>query len=191
MNLDQGEKLVKLARQSVVSYFSKQEIKSPEGFEKKQGVFVTLLTLKHDLRGCIGFPEPIYPLGEGVIKAARYAAFSDPRFLPLKQEELNEIIFEVSILTKPELIKVSSPDEYLKKIEIGKHGLIVEEGSFKGLLLPNVALDYKWTIEDFLNHTCLKANLLEETWREGSCKIYKFQTEIFKEETPNGRVVKI
>lgn len=191
MNLDQGEKLVKLARQSVVSSFSKQEIKPIEGFEKKQGVFVTLLTLKHDLRGCIGFPEPIYPLGQGIIKAARYAAFSDPRFLPLKQEELNEILFEVSILTKPELIKVKSPDEYLKKIEIGKDGLIVEEGSFRGLLLPNVALGYKWTVEEFLNHTCLKANLLEETWREGSCKIYKFQTEIFKEETPNGRVVKI
>lgn len=189
MNLAQGEKLVKLARQSVVSYFSKQEITDKE-FKEKQGVFVTLLTTKHALRGCIGFPEPIYPLGEGVIKTARFAAFSDPRFIPLQKDELNEIIFEVSVLTKPALIKVKSSEEYLKKIEIGKDGLIVEEDSFRGLLLPNVASEYNWTVEEFLNQTCLKANLLEETWKEGQCKIYKFQTELFKEETPDGKVVK-
>lgn len=190
MDLAQGEKLVKLARQAVTSYFSKQEIEPPEEFQEKSGVFVTTLTQKNELRGCIGYTDPIYPLGEAVIKAARHAAFSDPRFLPIKQEELNQILFEVSILTKPEVIEIKDPKEYLEKIEIGKHGLIVEAEPFKGLLLPQVAVEHKWNVEQFLNHTCLKANLLEETWKEGSCNIYKFQTEIFKEKTPNGPVIK-
>lgn len=191
MNLSEGEKLVKLARQSVSSAFMKKDIKPLEEFKEKQGVFVTLLTTAHVLRGCIGFPEPFYPLSEALIKAARHAAFSDSRFLPVKKEELDEIIFEVSILTKPELIKVKNPEEYLKKIEIGKDGLIVEEESFRGLLLPQVALEQGWNAKEFLNQTCLKAGLLEETWREGTCKIYKFQTEIFKEESPNGKIVKV
>ncbi len=191
MDLAQGEKLVKLARQSVSSYFSKQEIEPLEEFKEKLGVFVTILTKKNELRGCIGYPEAIYPLGEAVIKAAKHAAFSDPRFTPIKQEELNEIMFEVSILTKPELIEVKDPKEYLEKIEISKHGLIIEAEPFKGLLLPQVAVEHKWNVEQFLNYTCLKANLLEETWKEGSCKIYRFQTEIFREKTPNDEVVKV
>lgn len=195
MHLPQGEKLVKLARQAVNSYFTKQELKSlaleEKEFQEKKGVFVTILTTDNELRGCIGFPEPIYPLAEAVIKAAKHAAFSDPRFMPLKQEELDKVLFEVSILTKPELIEVDKPSEYFKKIEIGKHGLIVEAESFKGLLLPNVALEHKWNAEQFLNHVCLKAGLLEETWREGFCKIYRFQTEMFKEKSPNGPVIKI
>lgn len=189
MDLAQGEKLTKLARQVVSSYFSKQEIKPPEEFKEKSGVFVTILTQKNELRGCIGYPEAIYPLGEAIIKAAKSAAFNDTRFTPLKQEELNQILFEVSVLTKPELIE--DPKEYLEKIEIGKHGLIIEAEPFKGLLLPQVAVEHKWNVEQFLNYTCLKANLLEETWKEGDCKIYKFQTEIFKEKTPNGEVVKV
>lgn len=191
MDLTQGEKLVKFARQSVSSYFSKQEIKPLEEFKEKTGVFVTILTLKNELRGCIGFPESNIPLGEAIIKAARYAAFSDPRFIPLKQEELDKILFEVSILTKPELIEVKDPNEYPKKIEIGKDGLIIETKPFKGLLLPHVAVEQKWNSEQFLNHTCLKASLLEETWKEGSCDIYKFQTEMFKEKTSNGPVIKL
>ncbi len=196
MDLSRGEKLVKLAREAISSYFSKKEIKPlkeiTKEFEKKSGVFVTILTYpQKELRGCMGFIFPKSNLYESVQQAARHAAFSDPRFSPIKEQELNQIILEVSILTEPELIKVSNPNEYPQKIEIGKDGLIIESEPFKGLLLPNVAIEHKWNTEQFLNHACLKAGLLEETWREGTCKVYKFQTEIFKEKVPNGSVIKV
>lgn len=189
MNLEQGKKLIKLARESVLSYFQKKEIKTEE-FKEKLGVFVTL-KIEDELRGCIGYIESVFPLGEAVIRAAKAAAFSDPRFTLLTKEEFNGTKFEVSVLTKPELIKVKKPEEYPKHIEIGKDGLIVELKTFKGLLLPQVFSENKLTQEQALDITCQKAGLLPETWKEGFCKIYKFQAEIFKEETPNGKVIKV
>lgn len=187
--LEQGKKLVKLARNSVEFYFLKKEISSKE-FPEKRGVFVTLQTYPYNqLRGCIGFPEPIFPLGEAIIKAARAAAFSDPRFLPLKEEELNSIIFEVSVLTLPDLIKVKKSEEYFKKIEIGKDGLSVECEGIKALLLPQVFQRGKTTVEQALEMLMQKAGLVMETWKEKNCKIYKFQAQIFSEEKPNGKIV--
>lgn len=180
MNSEQGKKLVKLARKSVESYFSKKEIKDTE-FKEKRGVFVTIHTTDGDLRGCIGYIKAVKPLGQAVVEAARAAAFSDPRFPPLKKQELNEIIFEVSVLTEPKLIKVE-PEDYPKNIEIGKDGLIINCRGFEGILLPQVPIEQKWDQEQFLNALCQKASLLPETWKEKYCKIYKFQAEIFKEE---------
>ncbi len=176
MDEEQGKKLVKLARKSVESHFSKQEITNKE-FKEKSGVFVTINTIDGDLRGCIGYLTAIKPLGQAIIEAARAAAFSDPRFPPLKQAELDEIIFEVSVLTEPKIIK----DNYLKNIEIGKDGLIIECKGFEGILLPQVATENNWNQEQFLNALCQKANLLPETWKNKECKIYKFQAQIFKE----------
>lgn len=182
MNLADGIKLVKLARNSIFS-----EIKLNE-FKQKSGVFVSIHTTEGELRGCIGFPQPIYPLSTAVVKAAKAAAFADPRFPQLKKEELDTVVFEISLLTKPELMKVNKPEEYIKKIKIGKDGLIAECQGFYGLLLPQVATDHKFNIEQFLNCVCQKAGLLEETWKQPSCKIYKFQAQIFCEETPNGKI---
>lgn len=191
LSLEQGKKLVKLARDSINAYFSNKEIKAEE-FTEKRGVFVTIHSYPiNQLRGCIGFPEPFLPLGEAVIKSARAAAFSDPRFFPLEKEELNSVIFEVSVLTKPELIKVKKPEECLKKIKIGRDGLIAESENFKGLLLTIVAVDQKWGVEEFLNQTCIKAGLAPETWKKPDCKIYSFQTQVFREKAPNGEIEEV
>lgn len=186
LSSEQGKKLVKLARDSVSTYFSNKEIKAEE-FSEKRGVFVTIHSHPgKQLRGCIGFPEAFLPLGEAVIKAARAAAFSDPRFFPLEKKELNNIILEVSVLTKPELIKVKKPEEYFKKIKIGRDGLVVEYRSIKGLLLPQVFK--KETVEQALSMTCQKAGLPFDTWKNLDCKIYKFEAQIFSEESPNGKI---
>jgi uncharacterized protein (TIGR00296 family) len=124
LNLEQGKELVKLARKAVET--KKVEKKFSKKFEIKKGVFVTIETFpEKELRGCIGFPRAIYPLGEAVQRAAISAAYEDSRFEPLKKEELEKVVFEVSILTEPELIEVKSPEEYFEKIEEGKDENII------------------------------------------------------------------
>ena len=185
IKLEQGKILVKLARNSIFSFFENKEVKLPDGFGDKQGVFVTLHTFpEKQLRGCIGFPEPIFILKEGVAKAARAAAFSDPRFNPLEKNELNKVIVEVSVLTKPELIK----GDYLKNIKIGKDGLIVNCGGFSGLLLPQVFTEWKVDVKGALEMTCGKAGLPKNCWKDQNCKFYKFQSEIFIENEPDGTI---
>jgi hypothetical protein len=188
----EGEKLVKLARQTVSDYLKNKEpvLKKTE-FKEKMGAFVSIHEYSdHELRGCIGYPEPILPLGEAIQKAAISAAFQDPRFTPLNSNEMNKIVFEISVLTKPELIKVKNPQEHLNKIEIGKDGLIVEYDIYRGLLLPQVPLQFKpvWNAETFLEQTCIKSGLLPDMCLDCKIKIYKFQAQIFKEKTPNGEI---
>lgn len=187
MDLNRGKKLVMLARKSVESYFLKQEVKDTE-FEEKSGVFVSLHAMDGDLKGCMGYLKPFKPLGQAVIEIARAAAFSDPRFRPLMQKELGQVIFEVSVLTKPELIKVKNPKEYSKKIKMGRDGLILECEGYESILLPQVPKQFGWDAEQFLSALCNKAGLLEDTWKSKKCKIYKFQAEIFKENMPNGEI---
>jgi len=185
IKLEQGKILVKLARNSIFSFFENKDVKLPLGFDEKQGVFVTLYSFpSKQLRGCIGFPEPIFILKEGIVKAARAAAFSDPRFKPLERDELNKIIVEVSVLTKPELIN----GDYMKKIKIGKDGLIVNCGGFSGLLLPQVFTEWKVDVKAALEMTCGKAGLPKNCWKDENCKIYKFQSEIFIENESSGTV---
>ena len=140
-----------------------------------RGVFVTI-NKQGELRGCIGFPEPVFPLGIALIKAARAAAFEDPRFEPLKEEELKDIEIEISVLTLPEKIK---PDPDL--IKVGEDGLIVKKGINSGLLLPQVATEYNWSAEEFLSQTCVKAGLPRDAWKSSEIEIQKFQAQIIKQ----------
>ncbi|MCK4860119.1 MAG: TIGR00296 family protein [Candidatus Omnitrophica bacterium] len=179
---DQGKLLIKLAKESLSSYFLQKEpdISTVKQFSDRQGAFVTLYKDKQ-LRGCIGFPEPVFPLFEAIIKAARSAAFEDSRFPPLQKEELKHIKIEISVLTVPTLIEVEKPDDYLKKIKIGKHGLIIRSTNGSGLLLPQVATAYNWNAKEFLGHLCEKAWLKQDAWKDINNQIYKFQAQIFKE----------
>lgn len=147
----------------------------PEEFLIKRGVFVTLRTKKaHQLRGCIGIPTPEYPLAEALIRASISSAVNDPRFPNVKYKELESLSFEVSVMSIPELIRVNDASEYKDKIEVGKHGLIVEKSFLKGLLLPQVATEYDWSVVQFLEHTCQKAGLDKNAWRDDNTKIYSF-----------------
>jgi uncharacterized protein (TIGR00296 family) len=193
---DEGKFLVELARNAVREYLKTDKvIKPPENtptklFEKC-GVFVTISKLKNgekQLRGCIGYPYPTNPLVEAVIDSAINAATQDPRFHRLASSELGEVVFEVSVLTPPELIETNSPKEYLSKFKVGEHGLIVEKGMFKGLLLPQVPIEWNWCEEEFLCQCCMKAGLPPDTWLTKGTRIYKFKGIIFEEQTPQGAV---
>lgn len=190
--LEDGEYLVKLARRAIEEHLKGEETPLPAPAEKlreKAGVFVTLETYpKKDLRGCIGYPEPVMPLVEALTRAAVSAATNDPRFPPLQPEELEDTLVEVSVLTKPEALTVK-PEEYASQIEIGKHGLIVERGFNRGLLLPQVAVDENWDKEEFLSHTCMKAGLPPDAWWDEDTRVYRFEGIVFTEVTPRGRVV--
>lgn len=183
LSLKQGSELVKAARNSIES--KKAELK---GFEAEQGVFVTLHSYPSmSLRGCIGFSEPVMPLKKAIVEAAKAAAFEDPRFPPVDSKE--KFIVEVSVLTLPEEIKVKAPSELPKKIKIGEDGLIVRYGMNSGLLLPQVFPEWKANEKQALSMTCEKAGLPREFWKTGKCKFFKFQAQIFREETPGGKII--
>jgi len=193
MKIEEAKEMIGIVREVLVKTLSGEKFtfkEVPEFLNKERGVFVTLLYYpSKELKGCIGIVEP-RPLKESLIEAAKGAAFNDPRFPPLRKNELDKIIVEISILTKPELIDCS-PEKYSEKIEIGKDGLIVEFGVLKGLLLPQVAVEHKMSAVEFLSHTCIKAGLPPMSWMDHRVKVYKFQAEVFGEESPNGPVKRI
>ena len=192
---EEGNELVRAARNSIelylnTRYFDKKIVKkSLERFKEKYGVFVTL---EHyptkELRGCIGFPRAVAQVKESVVEAAIAAAFEDPRFVPVSSAELNELIIEVSILSEPIQVE-GNADKRKKSIKVGRDGLIVEYGLYSGLLLPIVAVEQEWGKEKFLEETCIKAGLHANYWSQQNVKLYRFETQLFKEETPGGKVV--
>lgn len=191
LSLDDGIKAVKLARSVIEQHVKNNTTPASELkgiFSEKQGVFTTLHTFpERDLRGCIGLPLPIMSLKEAIIESAK-SATRDPRFPPLEENEIDNIIIEVTILTKPELINVDRPQDYLSNIEMGRDGLIVEQGFYKGLLLPQVPIEQGWEKEEFLSHTCMKAGLLPDAWVDKNTKIFKFSGQIFTEIEPRGKI---
>jgi len=195
---EDGKFLVRLARETVEKYLKDGKMmQAPKDVSSKLmehcGVFVTLNSVRgreKELRGCIGFPYPTHPLVEAVIGSAIDSATQDPRFSPLSHDELDSIVFEVSVLTPPKLIKVEKPTEYPSKIEVGKDGLIVERGYYKGLLLPQVPVEWNWNEEEFLCQCCIKAGLPPDNWLLKETKIYKFQAIIFEELEPKGEIVR-
>ncbi len=177
LNEDQKKFLLALAREAIQHNLASgksppKKIKDPKLIEQR-GAFVTL-KVKGQLRGCIGFPLPYKPLWETIRDAAVSAATQDYRFQPLTLEELSETKIEISVLTLPELIKD------IKDIEVGKHGIIISKGPCKGLLLPQVPVEWDWDLETYLSHGCLKAGLEEDEWKKG-VQIEIFSAQVFSE----------
>ena len=179
---EDGEKLLKLARESIQEEFTGKKPSMPEEkqFRQLRGVFVTLME-KGELKGCIGFPYASAPLGGAVVHAAKLAAFSDPRFLPLQEKELEKIKIEISILTPPAEL-LCKAEERAKKIKIGEDGLIINYLGYSGLLLPQVATEHKMNKLEFLEACCEKASLPKDKWQDEKCRISTFRCQIFKEE---------
>ena len=182
LSLEDKKDLVKLARRSTSLYFDNQQAEKRHFFERF-GVFVNI-EKNNNLRGSIGFPDPIMPLSQAVTDGARCAAFLDPKFTPLKKEELSEVTFQLSLTTKPVEI------QDINKIELGKHGIIIEYTGYKGMMLPH---EFKNTdnIEDALSLVCKKADLPEDFWKEPPCKISIFEVEVYKETEPDGDVIQV
>lgn len=193
LTLEEGAFAVKFARTAIESYLTGSGVvvsNYPERFNEPRGVFVSLHTYpEHSLRGCIGIPEPVMPLIEALKEAAISASVNDPRFPPVNIDELSEIVIEVSILTVPKLVEVDDPSEYLEKIKIGRDGLIIEYGIYRGLLLPQVPVEYNWDVAEYLGNLCLKAGLPPDAWLNRNVKIYAFQAQVFEEISPNSQVV--
>jgi len=194
--LEEGTFLVKLARDVVTRYLAMVNDTTPQSppskrLNEKSGVFVTINAISNgerSLRGCIGYPLPVMPLIEATIDSAISAAVNDPRFSPLKSEELKNVTFEVSVLTPPALLRPKSPSEYPRLIKVGRDGLIVERGYYKGLLLPQVPVEYGWDERTFLAECCMKAALPPDAWLTKGTKIYSFKAEVFAEEAPEGPI---
>jgi len=174
--------LLELARRAIAEAISLQKPVGslpPSGvFAEKRGVFVTIHA-RGRLRGCIGVVEPFEPLGESIVRCAASAALQDPRFLPVCAEELEDLQIEISLLSAPEPIHPES-------IEIGKHGLLISQGSKRGLLLPQVAVEHKLSREEFLEETCRKAGLDVKAWQEPETQILGFVCEVFSESGNQG-----
>ena len=179
-----GQYLVEVAHKAIEHYINtkeKMEITEdyPIELDENLGVFVTL-NKNNTLRGCIGYAEPIETAIQATIDVAIAAAFNDPRFSAVTKDEYPILDLEVTVLTKPEMIVVAHPDQYLEEIEIGVDGLIIQKGYSRGLLLPQVATEQAFTIEEFLENTCMKAGISADSWMDESCDVYKFQGQIFK-----------
>lgn len=193
LTLEDGEFLVKLARESVEKYFVNETpdfSKVPEKLKRKGAAFVTIEKIigdKKQLRGCIGYVEPIKPLYKTIHEVALAAAFEDPRFPPVRASELPFLVYEVSVLSSIKKL-IGRPEDRPKLIKIGKMGLIAKKGLFSGLLLPQVPVEEGWDEEMFLSYTCLKAGLSSDCWLEESVEFYYFTARVFSEEFPNGRV---
>ena len=189
----EGNELVKMARKAVSELLKNNSKINDSEFNSKydfsSGVFVTL-NKQNSLRGCIGYPLPVKNLSEGLIEAAIAAATQDSRFTPVNIDELDQIVFEVTVLTPPIEIKADDPMEYLSSIKVGRDGLIVENAYTSGLLLPQVPTEYGWNVEEFLCYTCEKAGLVKDAWKDKTTKVSRFEGVIFKEESPNGVVVR-
>jgi uncharacterized protein (TIGR00296 family) len=186
LSKSEGKLLVKFARDSIESYFQskKPDFNIVDKFSTKQGVFVTLHK-NGELRGCIGYPEPVLPLNKAIYQAALAAAFQDPRFPPVRESEMKEIILEISVLTVPELICVDDTLNYPSHVDIGKDGLIIRKDFCSGLLLPQVFTEYNASQVQALEMLCQKACLAIDSWKKKDCKLFKFQAQIFSEEKNN------
>ena len=168
--------LLNLAHRSIETALAKLPIDTnapTEHLAEPRGAFTTL-HLFSNLRGCIGYVLPAGSLYQTVAETARAAAFDDPRFEPVTEDDAPYLKIEISVLSVPWTIR---PDQ----IEVGKHGLIVSAGARRGLLLPQVPLEWEWDREAFLSQTCVKAGLAPDAWKRG-VEIQAFTAEVFGEE---------
>jgi AmmeMemoRadiSam system protein A len=174
---DDQQRLLTLARQALDARVSRQrppDVAAGGALALRRAAFVSI-HCHGDLRGCLGRLTLEMPLGETVVQLATVVADSDPRFSAVVSSELPDLRIEISVLTPPR--EVASAEE----IEIGRHGLIVEDGNRRGLLLPQVASERGWDRETFLEHTCLKAGLPRDAWKQRA-RILVFEAQVFGED---------
>jgi uncharacterized protein len=195
----EGTAAVRLAREAISRGLENPEQRDaaagfrgrdlPPLFDQPRGVFVTLRRhASNALRGCIGFPSPVYPLRVAIPRAAFAAAVDDPRFPPVGLVELGRLTIELSVLTVPEPIVADPRRDLVLQVVPGRDGLIVERAGQSGLLLPQVAVEFGWGPVEFLAETCEKAGLPPDAWLRPGTTVRRFSAELFEETEPNGPV---
>ncbi|HDR72924.1 MAG TPA: TIGR00296 family protein [Methanoculleus sp.] len=180
---NEGELALLLARRALettIALAPEEPVILPPVFSENRGVFVTLKK-NGELRGCIGYPYPLYPLGQAIRAAAVAAATEDPRFPPVSPGELGALTIEVTVLTPPEKLSCAACDRD-RAIEVGRHGIIITGPGCQGLLLPQVAAEYGWDSATFLDHTCMKAGLPPGYWRREETEVMVFEGQIITEQ---------
>ncbi len=198
LTAQEGKTAVSLARETLDAHVKgtpSPPRTHPGGvFAAKRGVFVTLNILDEGvqrLRGCIGYPEPIKPLWDAIRDVTVYAS-EDPRFPhPVTREELNRIVVEVSVLTLPQDLLASKRTDLPSMIRLGVDGLIISNQYASGLFLPQVATEQGWDQETFVSEACGKAGLPYDAWLKDDTRVQVFQAEVFAEESPRGRTVRV
>jgi AmmeMemoRadiSam system protein A len=179
-NLEERQFLLRLAHAAILSAIEAEgrELAAPsvpahllEHLSEPRGAFTTLYS-KGKLRGCVGYPTALLPLYRTVMETARAAAFEDPRFVPVTQDEAPELLISISVLS---LLFPIAADA----IEVGRHGLLITDGARRGLLLPQVPTEHGWDRITFLEQTCRKAGLSPAAWRSPQAKIEAFTAEVF------------
>jgi len=180
LNPDQRTQLLRIARSSIEAVLDGRRpeldlASLDDDLRRPSGAFVTLNERTGDLRGCIGSIEAVAPLAQAVSSSAVNAAVRDPRFYPVRKEELPNLHLEISVMSP--IVEVRD----LEEIEVGRDGLIISRGGRAGLLLPQVATEYGWDRDTFLSQTCVKAGLPPDCWRTPGCRIEKFSAEVFGE----------
>lgn len=194
ITLREGTQLVKLARTAAVSFIkNKKIINFTNNSNRKAGVFVTIyhvnnMNSEKNLRGCIGYVFPSQNIYDSVIAAAINAATEDPRFIAISEKELDDLIFEVSVLSKPALIQVENTELSLSNIVIGRDGIILESRYGSGLFLPQVPVEQKWNIKEYITNLCHKAGAPSDAWLLPDSKLYTFSSLIFREKLPNREI---
>lgn len=181
LNLDEQRYLLRITRAAFEAHVrgvaaggaAAGDVEAGVAITVRRGAFVTILQ-DDELRGCLGRISSDLPLSELVLLLAREVADSDPRFDPVRVEELARISVEISVLTEEREIADIS------EVEVGRHGLIIQQGSRRGLLLPQVPIEYGWDLDTFVSHTCLKAGLGADAWRRGA-RLFVFEAEVFGE----------
>ncbi|MFB6113663.1 MAG: AmmeMemoRadiSam system protein A [Halodesulfurarchaeum sp.] len=191
----QGRWAVSHARAIVESVVQNEERPSiPDDldpvFETERGAFVTLRK-DGDLRGCIGRPRPQQTAVTAIREAAEEATRNDPRFRPVRPDELPALTVEVSVLTPPDTLDVTDPDRYPDRIQVGRDGLVISAERASGLLLPQVPVDRGWSAERFLREACRKAGLRGACFRDDDVTVETFEAQVFAERDPNGPIEEV
>jgi len=179
LNAQEKAILLSIARKSIESFVSTGEIyiepREEKSLNARNGCFVSIKK-GGQLRGCIGNFQSELPLFREVAEMASSSATKDPRFYPMKETDLQDFTLEISVLSP--LKKIDDVEE----VEVGIHGIYIEKGYYRGVLLPQVATEYGWDRETFLKQTCLKAGLPTDAWQADDAEIYIFSAQIFSED---------
>lgn len=202
MSTEVGERAVELARRTLVAVLGPnpptdpaepfRDLLLPPAFDEARGVFTTLRRSgSGELRGCIGYTQPVFPLRVGIPRTAAGAALEDPRFPPVTAPEVTHLTVEVSILTVPEPLPAGPPRDRPSAVRVGRDGLIVRWRRAEGLLLPQVAVEQHWNAEEFLSETCAKAGLPFDAWLRPGTEVFRFGSAVFGEDEPGGPVRQI
>jgi len=190
MSPEDGVKAVMLARCTICKHLGMdaEDVAVTGSFEEMCGAFVTLK--RHPtgmLRGCVGYPLPYMTMRESIVQSA-IGACHDDRFPPLRPKDIQECTVEVTILTSPEEILHTSPEDLRSKIEIGRDGLMMELMGHRGLLLPQVPVEQGWDVTEYLQGISLKTCGMKDAWMRGEVSMKRFHGTSFVEDSPNGSI---